>query len=352
MNHHLALTLGMWLTAALPVAANWVPATGNLANLPSECGNLCQVFPVPNSARVIAGVAGAGLWVSRDGGAEWTKLGDGGEVAIRNRPQQILFDPANPETFWEVGIYTGPGVVKTTDGGRTFRALGGISHHDSLGIDFSDPRRATLLATGHEARQKLWQSTDGGATFRELGANLPADADLTSGCLVLDAKTYVVGCWGWRQPGGLWRTTDAGTNWTRVSDLTPARGAAILRTVKGALYCGSEQGGRVLKGTSDGAQWTSVAAPGARRVAPIELPGGVIATLGKDAILISGDEGATWKTVAPGLPIPPGNGITVGGLAYHATAKAAYVWFWDCGKVVLPDAIQRWDFVRPPNPAD
>jgi hypothetical protein len=65
-----------------------------------------------------------------------------------------------------------------------------------------------------------------------------------------------------------------------------------------------------------------VAAPGARKVGPIELPGGSIATLGKDGILISRDEGASGKTVAPGLPVPPGRNITVGGVASNPTGGA------------------------------
>src|SRR5208283_3673738 len=59
-----------------------------------------------------------------------------------------------------------------------------------------------------------------------------------------------------------------------------------------------------------------------------ELPGGAIATLGKDWIMISADDGVTWKTVAAGLPIPKGDHV-VGGLAYNAVAGAAYAWFWD-----------------------
>jgi hypothetical protein len=67
-------------------AANWVPATGNLASMASECGNLCRIFPVPNSDKVIAGVAGVGMWVTTNGGALWSKLG-GSDSQIRNRPR-------------------------------------------------------------------------------------------------------------------------------------------------------------------------------------------------------------------------------------------------------------------------
>lgn len=344
------LALGsLVVVAALAVRAeNWVPATGNLANMASECGNLCRIFPVPNSDRVIAGVAGAGLWVTTNGGVVWTKLG-GAETKIRNRPQQILFDPGNADIFWEAGIYTAPGIFKTTDGGRTFTALGGISHNDGLGIDFTDPRRQTLIATGHETNRKVCKSTDGGATFTDIGTNFPEGAKFTSSCFVIDARTFVVACAGWGPgQGGIWRSLDGGRSWSRVCDQMPNMGGPVLRTEKGVFFWGSAQGGRLLKGSNDGAAWSVVSAPGARAVSPVELPGGAIATLGKDGIMISADEGATWKTAAPGLPIPADDHV-VGGLAYSAATGAAYAWFWDCRNVVRADAIWRCDLALPPK---
>jgi len=350
-SHGLALASLAVIAALSAHAASWVPATGNLASMASECGNLCRIFPVPNSANVIAGVAGAGLWVTTNGGALWTKLG-GADCQMRNRPQQILFDPGNAATFWEVGIYTAPGVLKTTEGGRTFAPVGGIGHNDGLGIDFTDPGRLTMIATGHETSRKLYKSTDAGTSFIDISTNFPDGAKFTSGCFVIDARTYLVACTGWGPGlGGIWRTTDGGTNWTRVFDQIPNMGGPVLRTTKGLFFWGSAEGGRLLKGTSDGAAWSIVPAPGARPVSPIELPGGAIATLGKNGIIISADDGATWKTVAPGLPIPKGDHV-VGGLAYNAVAGAAYAWFWDCGNVVRPDAIWRCDMVLPPNPTN
>ncbi len=350
-SHGRALA-GLVVIAALPVqAANWVLATGNLAKMASECGNLCRIFPVPNSDKVIAGVAGAGLWVTINGGAVWTKLG-GADSPMRNRPQQLLFDPDNADIFWEAGIYTAPGVFKTTNGGCTFTPMGSISHNDGLGIDFTDPRRRTLIATGHEANRKIYKSTDGGVLFSDIGTNFPGGAKFTSGCFVIDARTYVVACTGWGPGlGGIWRTTDSGTNWARVCGQMPNMGGPVLHTTKGLFFWGSAEGGRLLKGTSDGAAWSIIPAPDARPVSPIELPGGAIATLGKNGIMISVDDGATWKTVAPGLPIPTGDHV-VGGLAYNPVAGAAYAWFWDCGNVVRPDAIWRCELILPPNPTN
>src|SRR3954469_12271933 len=136
---------------ALPLRAEWVNVTGNLAGMPSECGNLCLLSVVPGQDRIIAGVAKRGLWQTADGGAKWTQLGQGwGSDAIVNRPSRILYDPKDPNIFWESGIYNSFGVYQTTDGGQIFRHLGSIKHNDYVSVDLSGARRRTLLAGGHE----------------------------------------------------------------------------------------------------------------------------------------------------------------------------------------------------------
>jgi hypothetical protein len=127
----------------------------------------------------------------------------------------------------------------------------------------------------------------------------------------------------------------------------PNGGGPVLRTSKGLFFWGSNNGGRLLKGSADGTTWTVVSAPGAKAVSPIELPNGQIATLANNGIIVTADEGVTWKAIAPAPPYPA-NYHVVGGLIYSARAGAFYVWFWDCGKVVRPDAIWRYDaFVEP-----
>jgi photosystem II stability/assembly factor-like uncharacterized protein len=88
----------------------------------------------------------------------------------------------------------------------------------------------------------------------DIGTNFPAGAKFTSGCFVIDARTYVVACTGWGPGlGGIWRTADGGTNWTQVCDKMPNMGGPVLRTAKGLFFWGSAEGSRLLKGTSDGA---------------------------------------------------------------------------------------------------
>src|ERR1043165_9999036 len=85
--------------------AEWVNVTGNLADMPSECGNMCLLSAVPGQDRIIAGIAKRGLWQTTDGGSTWTALGQGaGSDTVVNRPSRILYDPARSEVFWESGI--------------------------------------------------------------------------------------------------------------------------------------------------------------------------------------------------------------------------------------------------------
>ena len=134
MHNRKPLTRGLIAAGVLfasSLAAQWVNVTGNLAEMPSECGNLCLLSVVPGQDRIIAGIAKKGLWQTTDGGASWTPLGQGaGSDAIVNRPSRILYDPTDANIFWESGIYNSFGIYRTKDGGQTFQHLGSAKHND------------------------------------------------------------------------------------------------------------------------------------------------------------------------------------------------------------------------------
>ena len=75
----------------------WTEATGNLAGMASECGNVSYISAKPDGT-LIAGIALHGLWHSADGGDSWTQLGQGdGSDEILNRPSSIVYDPMDAE---------------------------------------------------------------------------------------------------------------------------------------------------------------------------------------------------------------------------------------------------------------
>src|SRR4051812_41459592 len=120
----------LFICVVSPLAAQWVDVTGNLAGMPSECGNLSLMSVVPGQDKIIAGVAKRGLWQTTNGGGTWTALGqDARSTPIVNRPSWIVYDPTNANVFWESGIYNSFGIYHISDAGRVFRSLGNAKHN-------------------------------------------------------------------------------------------------------------------------------------------------------------------------------------------------------------------------------
>jgi photosystem II stability/assembly factor-like uncharacterized protein len=298
----------------------------------SECGNLTLISAVPSSDRVLAGVAKVGLFASDDGGAHWAPLGSGdGSAAITNRPSSIIYDPLDPSLFWESGIYNGGGVYKTTSAGEAFEQLGQVSHNDLVSVDFSDPERKTLLVGGHEQKQTLYLSTDGGESFAQIGMNLPSDSHFSSLPLVLDATTFLLGTCGYGDGQcGVYRSTNAGQDWSLQSEL-PVQ-AAPLWASDGTIYWTTQYDSGIARSTDGGLTWEKTA-DGIVTATPIELPDGRILALQGDHVALSDDGAASWEQVGEPLPFKPN------GIAYSRERKELYVSHWDCGEVVLDDAI-------------
>jgi hypothetical protein len=328
--------------AITPVAttppATWTNVTANLAGMTSECGNTEYLTSHPAFDLLITIVAKQGAWASTDGGASWHQLWPtAGAQQITNRGTSIVFDPAHAETFWESGIYNGPGVYRTTDNGATFVALGDAHHIDSVSVDLSDPMRLTLLAGGHEQQQTLYRSTDGGGTWTNVGANLPAGTNFCTNALVIDKNVHLVGCSGYAGgTDGVFRTTDGGTTWTHPTAAPAA--ATPLWTSDGAIYWSLSDGG-LIKSTDEGVTWTQPITSGTlKSVHPIELPDGRLVVAGPKTLMISADKGATFTAVGPDLPFAPNS------LAYSPFRNAFYVEQFDCTTRVPANAVSRLGF--------
>jgi hypothetical protein len=286
---------------------------------------------VPGQDTVIAGIAQRGLWRSTDGGVSWTALGTGaGSAVITNRPSSIVYDPTGSSTFWESGIYNSGGVYRTSDGGVTFQRLGSVTHIDQVSVDLTDPARRTLLAGGHEAARTVYRSIDGGANWTNVGVNLPAGTGFSTNPIALDANTYLVNS----NPGyiggtpGIYRSIDGGTTWAKVSALGPTGQAVVTST---GIYW--RVGGSLAVSTDHGLSWSSVGS--GLTVDPTGLPDGRLLAATSNHIVVSADGGVTWTNIGPTQPYTPQS------VVYLPARQAVYISRWDCGNVVLANAIER-----------
>jgi photosystem II stability/assembly factor-like uncharacterized protein len=334
-------TTAWWLSAAPPTTVAgqrlgpWVDVTGNLAGMPSDCGNLGYVTGHPDTDQVIAAVALNGLWANDPVTQEWLPLGGASPGVVANGTASIVFDRVAPNQFWASGSYTSPGAFRTTDGGQAFEPLGDIEHLDGLSVDMSDPGHLTMLAGSHE-RADLFRSTDGGATWTNLAPNLPPAIGFASQPLVLGAEEHLLGTFMGETPG-IFRTPDGGLNWEQVHT-TGVVGLPLVSRDGASIYWPQTDGG--LASSSDrGLTWRSVAPPGTlSSYNIIELADRRLASVSTKNVIVSSNQGGSWRSLGPPLPLDGANG-----LAYSEARNAIFVWKNDCGDAVLPGAVQRLD---------
>jgi photosystem II stability/assembly factor-like uncharacterized protein len=294
---------------------SWVNVAATLAGDSWGAYGVHYLTTVPHSSAVIAGVSERGLWLSRDGGTTWTKLGVGD--LIKHRPTRIIFDPTNPAIFWECGIY-GAGMYFSKDAGTTIERLGNLDHVDDMAVDFSDPKRSTLLAGLHEQARSLNISHDGGRTWTKIGDKFPADSNFTHDPIILDSTTFLVNTAGWKQNAslGIYRSQDAGETWTRISTIGPS-GTPLVATSGTILWQGL-WGSGVVRSTDRGTTWNAPIKPVNSVI--VELPAKRLAGYADSQVMISSDDGVTWTTFGPKIPFKPN------GLAYSAAGKAFYAY--------------------------
>jgi photosystem II stability/assembly factor-like uncharacterized protein len=299
-------------------AGVWVNATSNVGGNKWGYAGITTMAAVPGTGQIIAGVSEAGLWGSEDGGKSWVKLGQSDVVQILNRPYQILFDPTDVKTFWETGNSDGPGLFKTTDGGKTFVPIGNVSGVDGIGIDFTDPQRKTLVIGHHEQPRSIEKSEDGGLSWLKIGQALPDNFNFSSDVLVFDANTMIVNAGGWKKDAafGIFRTEDGGKTWTKVSDAGPSGIPCV--TSDGAIYWQALWAKGLVKSSDQGKTWESIDGP--VKDNPIELPDHKLLAFAERQLHVSQDGGKTWEKFGPEIPFKPS------GICYDAKSRTLFAW--------------------------
>ena len=179
---------------------------------------------------------GDGVYKSTDAGKSWTHLGlrDGQQIpriAIDPRNADRLFVAVLGHPY---GPNSERGIFRSTNGGRSFEKVL-YKDENTGGADVvlapSDP--STVYAVLWEARQGPWEnaafsgpnsglfkSTDGGTTWRQLGGGLPTTADGLGRIGIGIApsnpgRIYITATAG--EKSGIYKSDDAGESWTRVA---------------------------------------------------------------------------------------------------------------------------------------
>ena len=189
------------------------------------------------------GVNNGGVWKTDDYGGTWKPMFDDqptgsiGTIAVAPSDPSIVY-VGSGEGLQRPDLSTGDGVYKSTDAGKSWRHLG-LRNGEQIGsiiVDPRDPDRLFVAVLGHpygaNDERGVFRSTDGGATFERV-----LFKDENTGAIALsfdpgDSRTVYASLWSarqgpwengqWEGPGsGLYKSTDGGSTWRRLSDGLP-----------------------------------------------------------------------------------------------------------------------------------
>jgi photosystem II stability/assembly factor-like uncharacterized protein len=188
-----------------------------------------------NSQRSVS--YGDGVYKSVDGGKTWANVG----LKSSEHIGKIVVDPRNSDTVYVAaqGPLWSPGgdrgLYKTTDGGKTWKAVLSISENTGVTDVVMDPRDSNVLyAASYQRRRHVWtlihggpeaalyKSRDGGASWTKLTAGLPKEELGRIGLAIAPANPDVVYAIieAARGAGGFFRSEDAGANWVKRSGIS------------------------------------------------------------------------------------------------------------------------------------
>ena len=269
----LCIILGMYPAAVRAGTNVWT-------SIGPDGGRIQAIAVDPQNPDTVYAVAGGAIFKTTDGAANWKRVysattSDG----AANYPATLV--AINPQDSNTVYAGTAAGVLKSTDGGASWSmANAGLPRPPSIpnvyvgtmnvSVLAIDPQNSeTIYAGGFDgpppgtSAPKLFKSTDGGASWRVASSGLFANAadPYTVGSLVIDPQdpnTLYAGSAA-DGPGGIFKSTDGGANWSASGDGLPGtaiKALAIDPRNPNTLYAAPRRG--IFKSTDGGVSWSAV----------------------------------------------------------------------------------------------
>ncbi|HVZ48863.1 MAG TPA: hypothetical protein VG916_08775, partial [Gemmatimonadaceae bacterium] len=232
---------GLWKSANN--GTSWAPVFDGVDAMMS-IGAVAVAPSAPNTVWLGTGEAntrqssswGDGVYRSTDGGKTWANMG----LKDTRSVGRIVIDPRDPNTVYVAagGHLWGPnaerGVFKTADGGRTWRKVLFVDENtgaNDLVIDPVNPQ--VLYAATYQRQRRTWgfngggpgsniyKTTDGGATWTKLTNGLPAGdkGRIALALYAADPRVVYASVEAVPPGSGIYRTLDAGATWTKTSPL-------------------------------------------------------------------------------------------------------------------------------------
>jgi photosystem II stability/assembly factor-like uncharacterized protein len=258
---------------------------------PYRGGRALAVAGIPGDVTTFySGAVAGGVWKTTDGGATWLPLTDGtplssvGAIAIAPSDRNIIY-VGTGEAAPRGDMTYGDGVYKSLDGGKTWSNVG-LKDTRQIGALIVDPHNPDIVlvaafghAFGSNPERGVFRSADGGKSWKKV-----LYKDDNTGAIDVsfdphDSRIVYASLWQARRqpwnfssggPGsGLYRSSDGGLHWTRlsgnglptgilgrihvtVSGADSSRVYAMIEAAQGGLYRSDDGGTHWRRVNEDG----------------------------------------------------------------------------------------------------
>jgi len=300
---------------------------------PLRGGRGRAVAGVPSQPNVFyIGNDDGGVWKSADYGNSWQPIFDEeptssiGAIAVSVSDPNVIY-VGTGEGNIRPDQATGMGMYKSTDAGKTWAFIGLRETEDiaAIAVDPHDPNRVFVAALGHvygsNEERGIFRSLDGGKTWKRVlyvneytsGDDIemdPSNSDVLYATLWQQQQApWENGHFGGTD-GGIFKSTDGGNTWKKLTKGLPAVQQALLRIAPSdpnVLYASVSSGpgapsGEVgiYRSADAGASWhqaTSDPRPAAR-IGGGDLP--MLAIDPRNADIVYSDTPVVWKSTDGG----------------------------------------------------
>ena len=291
-------------------------STTNLESWRPQRSASPQTFD-PQSFKLVKGIAyraGANVWRSDDGGANWRNLtGYQGGSLLGGRVLDLAVDENSPD---RIAVAAETGVWLSHDGGRSWVGLNDRLPNLAIRRLLAAPRgsagvRAAIL-TGGRLESFQWQPGDGGGWLPVQDDSASAEAlarrETTDR---LGAEVFAAAASGdFRYAGGeggrIWASQDGGISW--LESQIPAKGRvdrfwvdpAAPQSALALIHAGSGRSSRVLRTVNGGRWWDDLTTS----LGEIRIHG-MTAFAPAGAVYLASDQGVFWALADLRAPAPP-----------------------------------------------
>jgi len=209
-------------------------------------GRVVDIEAVESDFRhVLVASASGGVWKSVNAGTTWTPIFDStgvasiGDIALFQKDPNVIW-VGTGEANNRNSVSWGNGIYKSTDGGQTWTNMGLEDTHQIARVVTHPTHRdiVYVCAIGHlwgySGQRGLFKTTDGGKTWTKLTSGLPDDGKTGCTDLVMDPSNpdvlYAAMYQRLRRPwrfdsggpnGGIFKSTNGGKSWTKLTNGLP-----------------------------------------------------------------------------------------------------------------------------------